>query len=70
MNYLERGNMNKYFNGWLDYHIKQRHKWTDLVKYKYIINRNKLNKVVCAWKLLIRENKLYRLKENLIAFSV
>lgn len=70
LNIQARTALNKYFTSWIDHHRKQKDKWGELVKYRYLIGRMKLNKVFWAWKIKVRQAKVQRLKQSIIEHQV
>lgn len=65
-NLKARTALNRYFSSWLDHHQTKKDKWGQLIKYKYLLSRMKVNKLFWAWKLQIRQIKVNKLKSSIV----
>ena len=54
--------MAQIFNRWFEYSLEQKMKWKRMVRFRYLLGRMKLNRIVLAWKVQIRKTKVQRLQ--------
>ena len=47
----------------------EKEKWRRLVRFRYLLGRMKLNRVVLAWRVWVRRRKVTRLRTTMIEFS-
>ena len=57
----ERNSMAQIFTSWFEYSLEQKLKWKRMVRFRYLLGRMKLNRILLSWKVHVRKIKVQRL---------
>ena len=58
----ERDDLAQVFGRWFEHSRAQKAKWKNMVRFRYLLSRTKLNRITLAWKVHVRKIKVRRLQ--------
>ena len=58
----ERRTLAQIFKSWLAHSQQAKEKWREMIRFRYLLGRGKLKRVLLAWKVQVRKKKVSRLQ--------
>ncbi len=65
----DRDDLATIFGKWLDYSRSQKEKWKKMIRFRYLLGRMKMARMMLAWKVGVRKKKVQRLQYTIASHA-